>query len=671
MVSRLSTALKALHALGPQQIGQFALYRLALRTGWMRRATRQAKNKNFIFQPDSLRPLLALPDPQQLRAILSEDDLTAVLKQAEDILEGRIRLFGGEPVPLQLSTPEPLAHWTAYATGLQIEGVEDIKFIWEPGRFGWATILGRAYWLSTDERYPQAFWHNFETFLDANPPYLGPHWMSAQEVALRLLVLCFSGQIFAASQHSNPKRMARLAQSIAEHAARIPASLAYARAQNNNHLLSEAAGLYTAGLALTDYPESPRWRAMGWKWFQRGLQTQIDPHGGYIQQSTNYHRLMLQLGLWMDSLSSRQDQPLHQTSQTQLARATRWLLQLLDHTSGMVPNLGPNDGAYILPLTVQPFADFRPVLQAAGQAFLGETPLDHGAWDEMALWLPGNPQPSPLPPQADDREKPARLALPSADSWAYLRAASFTDRPGHADQLHFDLWWRGLNIAQDAGTYLYNGLPPWENALARTRVHNTIIIDGKEQMTWAGRFLWLDWSQGAILQGEKAPTGLWTNLTASHNGYQKLGCLHQRSVTAGRDEWLVQDQILPAGRTSLKDESPHLLQLHWLLPDWRWELEPTAGDLSTTLRLESPYGWLSLAVCAFSGDSEISSRAIPLQLELIRAGERLHGSQIPAPTMGWVSPTYGRKNPALSATYMVIDQLPVRLLSRWNLPPER
>ena len=33
------------------------------------------------------------------------------------------------------------------------------------------------------------------------------------------------------------------------------------------------------------------------------------------------------------------------------------------------------------------------------------------------------------------------------------------------DQLHLDLWWRGLNIAQDAGTYLYNADPPWDNPL--------------------------------------------------------------------------------------------------------------------------------------------------------------------------------------------------------------
>ena len=675
-MSRLSLAFKALRELGPWQIGQFALYRLALQTGWLRRATLRAPGTSTFLRADSLRPLLAMPDSQRLQEVISVECLPALWEQAGEILEGRVRLFGGEPTPLQLSIPGPLAHWTAYETGLNLPGVEDIKFVWEPGRFGWAYTLGRAYWLSGEERYSQAFWKFTETFWDANPAYQGPHWSSAQEVALRLMALVFAAQVFATSQQATPERLVRLAQSVAEHATRIPVSLAYARAQNNNHLLSEAAGLYTAGLALPDHPHAQRWKDLGWKWFNRGLQSQIDADGGYMQHSTNYHRLVLQLGLWIDSLSGEQGRHLPEASRSQLAKATRWLFRLLDRTSGQVPNLGPNDGAYILPLTVQPFEDFRPILQAAGQAFLGEALLEPGPWDEMALWLPGNPLPAKPDeparnPQAEWPEKPARLELPSGDSWAYLRAASFRDRPGHADQLHLDLWWRGLNLAQDAGTYLYNGQSPWDNALARTAAHNTVVLDGQEQMTWAGRFLWLDWSHGTILHSEKAPEGFWTSLTASHDGYQRLGCVHRRSVSAGKDEWLIQDELLPVNQPEAAGDGPHTFQLHWLLPDWPWTLKPQADEDQLALQLKSPHGWVNLVVSASRGEIEGASLPQTVQLTLVRAGKCLSGSQIPNPTWGWVSPTYGVKIPALSATYLVVGNLPICLESRWLLPAER
>ena len=89
------------------------------------------------------------------------------------------------------------------------------------------------------------------------------------------------------------------------------------------------------------------------------------------------------------------------------------------------------------------------------------------------------------------------------ETWAYLRAARFTGRPGHADQLHLDLWWCGLNVAQDAGTYLYNAPPPWDNALARSEVHNTLVVNGLEQMTRAGRFLYLERAQARVQQARQ------------------------------------------------------------------------------------------------------------------------------------------------------------------------
>ncbi len=81
------------------------------------------------------------------------------------------------------------------------------------------------------------------------------------------------------------------------------------------------------------------------------------------------------------------------------------------------------------------------------------------------------------------------------NSWGSVRAVKYQDRPAQADQLHVELWWQGINIACDPGTYRYTAPPPWNNGLARTGVHNTVMVDGQEQMIRAGRFLWLDWAQ--------------------------------------------------------------------------------------------------------------------------------------------------------------------------------
>ena len=207
--------------------------------------------------------------------------------------------------------------------------------------------------------------------------------MNGQEVAIRLMALVWAGQVFETAAASSAERRARLAQSVAAHAARIPPTLLYARAQNNNHLVTEAAGLYTAGLALPDHPQASRWRALGWRWLNWAFQHQIGGYGEYIQHSTNYHRVMLQAALWVDAIK---DVDWPRLTLQSLGRATHWLFSMLDPASGRTPNLGANDGALILPLSVTPFNDFRPTVQAAARAFL-RFQMPGGVWDEMSLWL--------------------------------------------------------------------------------------------------------------------------------------------------------------------------------------------------------------------------------------------------------------------------------------------
>ena len=523
----------AVRELGFRQAGLFALYRFGLLTGHYRRVCdpERARRQAASLDLGAVRPLWRLPAQDELQLALGEAGRQALQTEADEIVAGRVRLFGGPPVDLRLAPPGPLMDWTVNPRSQAAAGAgldEDIKWTWEPGRMGWAYTLGRAYLLSRKERYAAAFWRWIEAFLDANPPYQGPHWESAQEVALRLIALTFGWQVFGHSPGADPGQADRLARAVAVHAGRIPPTLVYARAQNNNHLLSEAAGLYTAGLFLPDHPEASHWRSLGWRWLNRGFQAQIAPDGAYIQHSTNYHRLMLQLALWITFLARSQGRALTGETCDRLAKATRWLLGLVDPDSGQVPNLGPNDGAYILPLTVCPHSDYRPVLQAAAGAFLSERPFAAGPWDEMALWLAGSPPEGAksarsTPDQPEPVSSPQVLRSPDGASWAYLRVVRFSGRPGHADQLHLDLWWRGLNLTQDAGTYLYNAGPPWDNALVYSAVHNTLTVNGQDQMRRQGRFLYVDWAQAEFLPAAEAAGDPAPRLVARHNGYRRLG----------------------------------------------------------------------------------------------------------------------------------------------------
>ncbi len=642
---RFSLALRAARQLGLSQAAWYAWYRLLLRSGWLNRCPQPAPLPQAA---SAWRPRLPLPERARLRRLLGADGARSACAAAEEIVRGQARLFGGPPRPLLLVPPPPLEHWTRYDTAAALRklGLPDVKYLWEPARFGWVFPLGRAYRLTGEPRYAAAFWGYAETFWEANPPCRGPNWESAQEVALRLMALAWGGAVFADAPASTPPRLTRLRQSLAEHAARIPPTLAYARAQNNNHLLSEAAGLLTAAALLPEHPQARRWRRLGMRWWRWGLRHQVAPDGEYVQHSANYHRLMLQLALWVQMLVPEASAG---PPQEALARGARWLLRLCDPESGGVPNLGPNDGAYLFPLSGQPFADYRPVLQAAARAFLGERPFPPGAWDEMPLWFPA---PRREPRRPSERAQTGILRAPEGGAWACLRAVRLTSRPGHADQLHLDLWSGGRNLLLDAGTYLYNAPPPWDNALAQAAVHNTVTVDGRDQMTRAGRFLYLDWAQGALTGRERAADGSWARLRARHDGYRRLGIGHERAVTAHAGGlWVVEDLL------SGQSAAVRAFRLHWLMPDGQWSVDEDGEGWTVTLRLPQAGIRLRLTVRTFPP-------AASAGLTLARAGNLLYGEGAVPPWRGWFSPTYGVKTPALSLAVNLRAAPPARFVTR-------
>ncbi|MBL8103377.1 MAG: heparinase II/III-family protein, partial [Anaerolineales bacterium] len=200
--------------------------------------------------------------------------------------------------------------------------------------------------------------------------------------------------------------------------------------------------------------------------------------------------------------------------------------------------------------------------------------------------------------------------LRGENSEAIIRCTDFTSRPSHADQLHVDLWIHGHNIACDAGTYLYSGEGIWRNGLARTSAHNTVTIDGKDQMSMASRFTWTGWAKGKVLQhGEN----LWVG---EHHGYKPV--IHKRTVMSlDGDRWLLIDH--------LDSNEPHQYALHWLLSD-----APFTENKSL-IHLKYELSVYKVQTGLLGGEGKFST---------VRADDNS--------TRGWRSRYYGHKEPAIS-----------------------
>jgi hypothetical protein len=270
-----------------------------------------------------------------------------------------------------------------------------------------------------------------------------------------------------------------------------------------------------------------------------------------------------------------------------------------------------------------------------------------GPWNEMAAWLGFAVNTETTDYQPDFARQ---LRLGDQTNWAMIRAAHYHSRPAHADALHVDLWWNGINLLHDTGTYRYNADAPWQNGLNGTASHNTATVMGMDQMKRAGKFLWLNWAQASVL--EQTPE----KITAEHTGYRKIRLVHRRSLTRlDLQTWEITDEFMPLTKKTRVYE----IALNWSFPwlDYQW--------LDDTLVLSTPSG-----EARFFVEEKSPERRIPMTCALISGGEQLCGFETkPNPVSGWYSPTYAEKLPGLQLICTASIRLPGKFITTIQLLP--
>ena len=575
------------------------------------------------------------------KAVLPDEapwDPQLAVAEAERVLSGELKYFAhkfiktGFPPDWQRDPVSGIEldsgkHWSEISN----EGDVDIKFIWEASRFSMVYTLVRAEAFTRDERLAEAFWDLIQAWAESNPPNTGPNWMDGQEAALRLMAWTFGFHAFMDSPSTTPERIAQFTVMVAAHAERIYKNIDYAISTHSNHTISEAFGLWLVGILFPELKDAEKYFSLGRRLLEQESLAQIFPDGSYSMHSINYHRFILHLYFCALRLGELNGSPFSEALKDRLAKSVDYLSQLIDSETGQMPVYGSNDGALVLPLNNCDFTDYRPLLQLGSYMTRKQFLFEPGAWDEDIFWLCGT---SPLSQRerVGVREKTqtsfpngGTYILRGAHSKAILRCTEFRSRPSHADQLHVDLWWRGINIACDAGTYLYSGAGIWRNGLARTSAHNTVIVDRQDQMKMVSRFIWTNWAKGKVHRHDEK---VWQG---EQDGYRRLAdpVHHKRTVLSlDEDRWLVVDH--------LDGKQAHHYSLHWLLHDGNYGVQ----------KLASAHGlWL----LPKEMDGKLPDSKVFIQMGLLEGTGNfsvVRGDE--NSTRGWRSRYYGQKEPALS-----------------------
>ena len=265
-------------------------------------------------------------------------------------------------------------------------------------------------------------------------------------------------------------------------------------AVRNNHAITESLTLYLMGLLFPDMPGARKWKINGKRWFEQEIEYQIEEDGSFIQDSMNYHRVVIQLLSYAISIADVHKEKFGNIVYERAYKSLNFLFQCPDPSNGWLPNYGANDGALFFPLSTADYRDFRPQLDALHSLLTGK-PL-YSFFLEDALWLGHSVQGFRKAFPIIEKqygivkfEKSGYYLIREPDTLSFIRCGLFK-KNGSTDQLHLDVWYQGKNLMIDGGSYLYNTTPELSKFFSGTESHNTIMLDDKDQMLKGPRFMW-------------------------------------------------------------------------------------------------------------------------------------------------------------------------------------
>ncbi|MCH7343707.1 heparinase II/III family protein [Pelomonas sp. CA6] len=583
----------------------------------------------------------------------------AVLAAAQAIAEGQVLLFGVLPVQLA----QPMQWLRCPRTGRRADGPDadgvDLKWLWELNRHTHWVRLAQAWRVSGDAAWLERLREQILSWLDQGLPLrrrgAAGVLHSPFECALRLiqwaqvwqLVDGERGPLFGAGPEGaeNPLR-ARWLQAVRRQA------LGTARATSrhssaNNHLLAELAGIFIAAQTWPCWPELRRAGERARAELERELPRQVGADGFGREQALAYAAYVADLMLAVERCAQAQQAPMS-AAFVQRLRAMGEALAAFADRSGWLPQLGDGDGTQILALdpgeAARPQPAFGGALARSGWRFGcadARWPGDGGGAWLIAEGLPTHPSQPPAPrlsfPDGGHELFAARRGQPDeilggmdVGPLGYLSIAAH----GHADALALWLSVGGEPLLIDPGCDSYGDGASWRRAFRGTAAHNTVQVDGRDQVPSGGPFLWLRELPVQRLACTRDAAGGLT-LRARHHGYaaQPGGFVHERCLSFDPAARRLVVQDLLQGRDARE------LALHWQVsPRWRVTERPRpSGALDgAQWRLQRDGLRVELRITA-----EQAQDADAPRIDRV-SGRDAQGDE---PPLGWCSPHYGRREP--------------------------
>lgn len=483
-------------------------------------------------------------------------------ESAERILKGEICFFSSDWKKLGLdydwiSNPETnykydiFKHWSEINDFNPANG--DIKYVWEKSRFTYLLTIMR-YDYHFDEDHSTFVFSEIESWINANPINQGPNWKCSQEISLRLFNWMYALTFYKNSDALSEERWNKIQNTIYWSLRHVYQHINFSRiAVRNNHAITETLTLAISELLFPFIPETKNWAKEGRKWFEQEVEYQIYEDGTFLQFSMNYHRVVVQLLSLGISLTELHNKKFSTVVYDRAAKSLDFLYQCLQEENGYLPNYGSNDGALFFPLSNAEYRDYRPQLNTLHFILYSQHLFDNKNSREDSCWIKQKSKSIPVSNEIIQKRagvisypKGGYYLIRELDTFTLIRCGNYKDRPYQADNLHLDIWSKGVNILRDSGSYKYNTEKKYQDYFMGTASHNTVMVESHSQMLKGSRFIWYYWTKS--LSAELTETNSEFIFKGKIAAFQFLNskATHKRSVIKKKNskEWVVIDEVI-------------------------------------------------------------------------------------------------------------------------------
>jgi hypothetical protein len=592
---------------------------------------READNRSNEFSgsdqfPDIARQLNQVPPRTR----------DAVIAVANGSLQHRASFFSLVDMPLG----EPIDWHRDYSSGVtgprtysgfintrDSSTIGNVRYTWELNRLQHLILLALAWRWTGNADYWREIENQIVSWDRSNPFMRGVNWKSPLEAGIRLITWAYVEFLTAGLRQQGELYNQALRTQIYQHQYFIR-RLYSKHSSANNHLIGEMAGLYIGSVVWPWYKESPSWQTFSKRKLIQEIARQIEPDGVAKERATEYQLFVLELFIAVAGLGQAIGDPFPKEYWNAINRMITFLSAISSRT-GDLSLFGDGDNAQVIPL---PETNAQRVRTLVGLGNSSETADAQSLRSVFLLWGQA-PKEIPLGcPRETDRNIQA-----FADGGYYVLASDrgseeeilivFDSGPiglpplnahGHADALSFCLTYGGREFLIDPGTYCYQGMTEWRGYFRGTGAHNTIRVDGEDQSVAGGPFLWRHTARARLTKVDETAEVL--EVCGSHDGYRRL-----------------QDPVIHARRLRFTKKS-RVLSIVDRLQCQRSHRIEVLFHFSETCRLRRT-GPESFE--ASNGSKRLALRIdSQLRTELYRGCEN--------PILGWVSRTFGVKEPAFT-----------------------